>query len=180
MPQPSVTLTSPSGGTTIPAHGSVTLTASAGDPDGAIARVDFFAGSTLIGGATSAPYTAVWTNVPAGTYTLTAVATDDRFASTTSSAVPIAIVSAPGTVTLVRGPYVQQPTDHSMVVVWATRQPGAAEVRYGRPGGTMLAVGATSRLVAAADTGLAYDYYQHSATLGGLSAATSVRVSAVP
>lgn len=170
---PSVSLNSPSGGSTVPAHGSVTLTASAGDADGTIARVDFFAGSTFIGTATSAPYTLTWTNVATGTYTLTAVATDERFASTTSSGIPITVASAPGTATLVRGPYVQQPTDHSMVVVWATRQPGAAEVRYGVSGAGTLAVSATSRLVAAVDSGLGYDYYQHSATLAGLSATAS-------
>src|SRR4051812_39954377 len=171
---PTVSLTSPASASAIPAGGTLSLTASAGDVDGTISKVDFFASGTRIATATSAPYTATWNNAPAGSYTLTAVATDDRFTATRSSSVPVTVTASPATVTLVRGPYLQQPTDHSMVVVWATREAGPAEVRYGLSTSTSrIAVPATSRLIAAASTGLGFDYYQHSATLAGLSAATS-------
>ena len=43
---PSVTLTSPAGGATFTAPGTISLTASASDSDGTIAKVDFYAGST--------------------------------------------------------------------------------------------------------------------------------------
>ena len=77
-------------------------------------------------------------------------------------------------VTLVRGPYLQQPTERSMVVVWATREAGPAEVRYGASAGTArTAVPATSRLVAATQTGLGFAYYQHVAPVTGLAAATT-------
>ena len=76
-------------------------------------------------------------------------------------------------VTVVRRPYLQQPADDSMVVVWATREPGPAAVSYGVASGTARAsVAAASRLVTATETGLAFDYYQHSATLAGLSPKT--------
>ena len=75
-------------------------------------------------------------------------------------------------VTLVRGPYLKQPTDRSTIVVWATRESGLAEVRYDTPGGERTSP-ATSRLVAKAATGLAYDYYHHEATVTGLSASTA-------
>ena len=170
---PSVTLTSPAAGADVTAPGTIALAASASDTDGTVTRVDFFAGASLVGTATSAPFTATWSNVPAGSYTITAVATDDRSASTESSAVPITVSPAgQPSISLVRGPYLQQPTDHSMVVVWATREPGPAEVRYG-PGSATISVGATSRLVPSTTTSLGYDYYQHEATLAGLSSETS-------
>ena len=172
--RPTVSLTSPSSGAVVTAGASVPLTASAADSDGTIARVDFFAGSTLIGSATSAPYAATWRNAAAGSYTLTAVATDNGFASATSTGVPVTVSAATTTVTRVRGPYLQQPTDHSVVVVWATREPGPAQVRYGvASGSSRIAVSATSRLVAATASGLAFDYYQHTATLAGLAADTT-------
>ena len=78
----------------------------------------------------------------------------------------------PPTVTLVRGPYLQQPSERSMVVVWATREAGAAEVRYSTSGAWFTAP-ATSRLVANADTAIGYDYFQHEAHVAGLTPATS-------
>src|SRR5262249_55676847 len=64
---PTVALTSPSNGATFTAPADVTLTASAADNDGTVGKVDFYAGSQLIGTATSAPYTFTWSNVAAGT-----------------------------------------------------------------------------------------------------------------
>jgi regulation of enolase protein 1 (concanavalin A-like superfamily) len=92
---PSVTLTSPANGAIMTAPATVTLTASASDTDGTIARVDFFAGSTLVGSATAAPYSATWSNLPAGTYSLTASATDNSNATTTSSPVSLTINPPP-------------------------------------------------------------------------------------
>ena len=170
---PTVTLTGPTG-RTIQAGTTVTLAASSDDSDGTVTKVDFFANSTLIGSSTAAPYTASWHNPAAGSYTLTAVATDDDFAATRSSGIPFTVNAATAAVTLVRGPYLQQPTDHSMLVVWATREAGAAEVRYGvTPGSARTSVPAVSRKVTAAENGLGFDYYQHVATLGGLASATS-------
>src|SRR5262249_47723622 len=52
---------------------------------------DFYANSTLLGTSTSAPYGITWSNVSAGTYSLTAVATDNGGAITTSGAVSITV-----------------------------------------------------------------------------------------
>jgi len=79
---------------------------------------------------------------------------------------------APSTITLVRGPYLQQPSDRSMTVVWATRESGTGEVRYATPTGTLTA-GATARLVPNSVTGLGYDYYQYEAAITGLAAAST-------
>jgi acid phosphatase type 7 len=76
-------------------------------------------------------------------------------------------------ITLVRQPYLQQVTSTSAIVVWATREPGDAEVRYRVPGGTTATVTAPWTLFPATATGLAEDYYQYVARIPGLSAATT-------
>jgi regulation of enolase protein 1 (concanavalin A-like superfamily) len=92
---PSVALTSPSGGATAVAPAAFTVAAAASDSDGTIARVEFFANATSIGQATAAPYSIGWSNVAAGSYTLTAVATDNLGQSTTSSPVSITVTAPP-------------------------------------------------------------------------------------
>jgi RHS repeat-associated protein len=91
---PSVTLTSPSSNATFTAPASITLTANASDSDGTIAKVEFYKGATLITTLTAAPYTYNWTNVAAGSYSLTAVATDNVGATRTSAPVAITVNSA--------------------------------------------------------------------------------------
>ena len=59
-----------------------------------MARVDFFAGTNLLGTATSG-YLFVWINAPIGVHSLTARATDGAGAETTSSAVQITILAQP-------------------------------------------------------------------------------------
>ncbi len=96
---PVVTLTSPTANQVLPAPATITLSANASDIDGSIAKVEFYNGATLIGTATTAPYTATWSNVPSGAYSLTTVATDNLGGQITSA--PVAItVDAPPTVTL--------------------------------------------------------------------------------
>jgi hypothetical protein len=81
-------------------------------------------------------------------------------------------LAATGVATLVREPYLQQVTPTGAVIAWATREQGAAEVRYRTPGGTATSVPAVSTLFSAAMTGMADDYYQHVATITGLAAST--------
>lgn len=96
---PTVSITSPSASQTFATPVNVTITASAADSDGSITKVEFYQGSTLIGTATAAPYSVFWNSAPSGAYVLTAKATDNRGAITTSTAVPI-FVDVPPTVTL--------------------------------------------------------------------------------
>ncbi|WP_166437226.1 glycosyl hydrolase family 18 protein [Niastella caeni] len=88
---PTVSITSPANNATFTAPASITLTANASDADGAISKVEFFNGATSIGSVTSAPYSVAWNNVSAGSYTVTAVATDNAGATTTSSGVSLTI-----------------------------------------------------------------------------------------
>ncbi|MET0290126.1 MAG: glycosyl hydrolase family 18 protein [Pseudoxanthomonas sp.] len=88
---PSVNLTAPNTGATYTAGANVTLSANASDSDGSISKVEFFRGTTSIGVDTSAPYGVSWSNVAAGSYSLTAVATDNANATTRSAAVNITV-----------------------------------------------------------------------------------------
>jgi RHS repeat-associated protein len=89
---PTVAITSPSSGSTV-LGSSLTLTASASD-DRYVQSVQFYQGTSAIGSPiTSAPYTYTWTAPSSGTYSFTAVATDDAGNKTTSSAVSVTVTA---------------------------------------------------------------------------------------
>jgi regulation of enolase protein 1 (concanavalin A-like superfamily) len=98
---PTVTMTTPAEGATAVAPATIALGATAIDSNG-IDHVEFYQGSTLIGSSTngrgdgSQAYTATWSNVGAGTYTLTAKAFDTLGATTTSGPVHITVSNAAG------------------------------------------------------------------------------------
>jgi Big-like domain-containing protein/carboxypeptidase family protein/beta-propeller repeat-containing protein/IPT/TIG domain-containing protein len=86
---PSVSLASPTAGAIYTAPGSVPLTANASDADGSISKVVFYAGTNQIAALTASPYNATWSNVPAGSYSITAIATDNNGLSSISTAAQI-------------------------------------------------------------------------------------------
>jgi len=90
---PLVSLTSPVDNAIFPLLSTIAVTATASDPDGSIARVDFYNGSTLLGSDTTSPYSFTWLSVGLGTYSLSAVARDNLGASTVSSWVDIGVGS---------------------------------------------------------------------------------------
>jgi len=90
---PVVVLTAPAASSSFTAPATVSLAANATDSDGTVAKVEFFNGGIKLGEDTTAPYTFSWTNVAAGTYTLTAKATDNLGATTTSTEVLITVKS---------------------------------------------------------------------------------------
>jgi hypothetical protein len=90
---PSVSLTFPANGATFTAPASIAITATAADADGSVTKVAFYAGSTLLGTDSASPYTLTWSNVAAGSYALTAVATDNAGAATTSQPVTVTVSS---------------------------------------------------------------------------------------
>jgi hypothetical protein len=94
-PPPSVSITAPANGATYTAPASITINANASD-NGSVTKVEFFQGSTKLGEDTSSPYSFSWTNVAAGSYTLTARATDNLGATTTSGGVNITVNSTGG------------------------------------------------------------------------------------
>jgi len=97
---PTVSITSPANNAVFQAPGSITINANASDPDGTISKVEFYQGTTLLNTDTVAPYSFAWNNVVAGTYSLTAKATDnDNLVSQASAAVTVR-VNAPPTVSI--------------------------------------------------------------------------------
>jgi hypothetical protein len=109
---PTVSLTSPTSGASFVAPASITISANASDPENQLTRVDFYNGSTLLGSDTTAPYSFAWSNVPAGTYSLNAVARDAAGLSTQSVSVSVTVnaVTAPPT-----GVIFQASVDHATV-----------------------------------------------------------------
>jgi hypothetical protein len=94
---PTVSITAPAANASYTAPATVTLKATAADSDGSVASVKFYRGGTTLigtGTLTGGEYLFTWTNVAAGSYTLTAVATDNGAATTTATAVPITISPA--------------------------------------------------------------------------------------
>jgi len=88
-------LTAPADGATFLDTASITVTATAADSDGTVARVEFYAGKKLIGTDASAPFSIVWTGAGVGSTSLTAKAFDNSGAATTSAAVTVQIKKAP-------------------------------------------------------------------------------------
>ncbi|MDO8413548.1 MAG: Ig-like domain-containing protein, partial [Gallionellaceae bacterium] len=95
---PTVSVTAPAANSVFTSPASITLTASAADSDG-VSKVDFYADNVLMGTSTATPYSYVWTNATAGAHQITAKATDNLGATTTSTAVAIT-VNTPPTVSL--------------------------------------------------------------------------------
>lgn len=95
-PPPSVSLTGPTTGQSFTSPATISLAATATAKNSkTITKVEFYNGTTLVGTATSSPYTFNWTNVAANSYILTAKAYDSGGGSTVSA--PVAVtVNAPG------------------------------------------------------------------------------------
>ncbi|CAG7630303.1 Ig-like domain-containing protein [Paenibacillus allorhizosphaerae] len=86
---PTVRMTSPAINTIAPAGGQIIFDAEASDPDGTVSKVEFYRNGVKMGEDDTAPYQYVWTNVPEGTYYVTAKAIDNSGTSTDSAAVPV-------------------------------------------------------------------------------------------
>src|SRR5581483_10435276 len=91
---PSVAITAPANGTTFVAPANIPISASVSDVVGAITKVEFFQGGTLITAVIAPPYSFTWSNVPAGSYSVTAVATNDAGQTTTSAVVALTVSQA--------------------------------------------------------------------------------------
>ncbi len=92
---PTTALTAPAAGTTL--TGTVTLAANATDDVG-VTKVEFYAGSTLLGSDSSAPYSLAWDSgtVSNGTYALTTKAYDAAGNVGTSAAISVTVSNTAG------------------------------------------------------------------------------------
>jgi endonuclease/exonuclease/phosphatase family metal-dependent hydrolase len=107
---PTVAITTPVDGATFTAPASIAISATAADDDGAITTVEFRAGSTSLGVDTTSPYEWLWDQVPAGTYAISAVATDSVGARTESGLITLT-VAAKSTVPPPAAPSTALPAD---------------------------------------------------------------------
>jgi len=87
---PTVSVISPANNSTYTEGKPVTISVNASDFDGTVTKVDFYVGTTLISSSTTAPYSATWNPVP-GKYVVTAKATDNGGAVSTSQDVNVTI-----------------------------------------------------------------------------------------
>lgn len=73
----------------------ISLSATAADPDGSLSKVEFFRDGALLATVTTAPYSYLWTATVPGTFVLTARATDNSNAATTTAGTTITVAPAP-------------------------------------------------------------------------------------
>jgi hypothetical protein len=90
-----VRVVAPTNGATFFAGANIKLLATATANDGILRQMQFFQNGALIGTAKHAPFQMLWTNVPAGGYSLTAVGTDVFGHSRSSPPVNISIQNPP-------------------------------------------------------------------------------------
>lgn len=74
---PVAAITSPTAADDPPA-GDIAIEATASDPDGSVATVEFYAGATYLGEDTTAPYSFTWASVADGCYAIVVRAIDDQ------------------------------------------------------------------------------------------------------
>lgn len=89
---PTVSLTSPTNGTVLSEPADVSIQATASDSDGTVTNVQFLVGTTVLTDQSLAPFAATTNNLPAGNYTLSAIATDNGGLKATNS-VNISVVT---------------------------------------------------------------------------------------
>ncbi|RQO66650.1 hypothetical protein DBR40_22515 [Pedobacter sp. KBW01] len=92
---PTVAISSPASNAVITAGSNLIINADATDSDGTISKVEFYQGSTLLGKSITAPYSFSWNNPVAGSYNLTAKATDNNGGATVSGIVMVTINTLP-------------------------------------------------------------------------------------
>jgi len=93
---PSVTVTNPIAGSIFNAGDNISLGASASDQDGSVAKVEFFYDTlNKVAQFLCSPFAGVWSNAPAGTRFITAIATDNLGRQNSSAPVPVIINAFP-------------------------------------------------------------------------------------
>jgi hypothetical protein len=93
---PTVKLVAPTDGAIFAAKDSVELSADASDPEGRLARVEFWAGDELLATIEKSPWRFMWASVPEGRYRITARVFDQGGESATSDAIEITLVRKSG------------------------------------------------------------------------------------
>ena len=90
-----INITAPKNNTKINIPANITINVEAWDGDGVISGVEFFEGTNSLGYDSSAPFTFNWSDVPPGTYILTAKATDNENNVVVSEKISLIITGGP-------------------------------------------------------------------------------------
>ena len=183
---PSVAITAPPSGAVLPAPGSVSLSASAADTDGTIAKVEFYRGATLIATVATAPFAFTNTALPAATYTFTAKAYDNNGGVITSAPISVKVNAAPSVALTapVTGTVVSPGGIVALTATAADTDGSIAKVEFYR--GTTLIGTIAAAPYSYTDSGAAPGIYSYTAKAyddnGAVttSAAVSVRIDAPP
>ena len=114
---PTVNLTAPANGATYTAPATITVTATAADTDGTVSSVGFFSNGSSLGTDTTSPYSVTVSGVAAGSYTLSATATDNKGAVGHSTNRTVTVNPAPGIPPVITA---ISPTDGTMFLLGTT------------------------------------------------------------
>ncbi|NJO89392.1 MAG: PKD domain-containing protein [Chloroflexia bacterium] len=117
---PTVSISNPSNNAQFDEGTAITINANAADADGTVTSVKFYVDGTLIATDNSSPYSIQWTNGASGNHNLTAVATDNDGATTTSTGVAVTING--GT----------QPSDYKILMYVTSWSGNAANYDYSK------------------------------------------------
>ncbi len=134
---PTVSITSPSNNSNFLTGASVTINATAADVNGSVSSVEFLVDGVSVGTDNSSPYSGTYT-AAVGTHTITARATDNQGAQTTSAPItiivgnnvpPVVSITAPASGAVVSAPSVVT------ITATATDADGIAQVQFYVNGG---------------------------------------------
>lgn len=114
---PVVALTAPENNAAFDEPVSLSVAATASDSDGNVVRVSFYSNGSLLGTDTNAPYAVSWANMPAGTYLLTARATDNMGAVAQSPPVTVTVTRMPQIRLSVTDAYAAEPGSDTATVL---------------------------------------------------------------
>ncbi len=91
---PVITISSPAKSGSYEAPASINIDVEASDPDGIISKVELFNGTVKVAEMTDAPYAFTLKDIPEGSYSLKAVATDNLKASSTSNTITLNVTAS--------------------------------------------------------------------------------------
>ncbi len=166
---PTVSITSPANGATFTAPASITIDATASDANGTVTKVEFFQGAAKLGEDTTSPYSFAWTGVAAGSYSLTARATDNVGDGTASAAVSVTVSAAAlPTVTIAAN-------DASA----SEAGPDQGQLTITRTGSTASPLTVTIAIGGTATNGTDYNSLSTTATIPGGQASSTVTIAPI-
>lgn len=117
---PVVNISSPTKSTSFISPATITIDATASDTDGTISKVEFYNGTIKLGERTVSPYSFTWKDVIEGTYTITAIATDNSNSKTVSDPVTAVVEKAAPAVNQLPVVTISSPQNESLFEAPAT------------------------------------------------------------